>query len=252
MVFKTVYKIPKSVLKEDSRANYYLEKEDLENLQEYNLLYFLKESQYTVLYDFPVAGAVRKKLRRSKVTGPFEFLPEPVNPNEYAPFESKVIKLLFPKNSIPVNFENVSLVEYGIDTNPDSVWYVKAVVGERINPKQIIEIGEEVLNNLGKRCELQQISESSYVASTNNYLLEFYFSKKYFMLPSLKLILFERKGGAFRELLQETGMYRLEEQFPEFVRDIIIENSLRRGIGFNLTLNSKMISKIIDSENILI
>jgi hypothetical protein len=47
-------------------------------------------------------------------------------------------------------------------------------------------------------------------------------------------------------------MYRLEEQFPEFVRDIIIENSLRRGIGFNLTLNSKRIFKIIHSENILI
>jgi hypothetical protein len=251
-VFKTVYEIPNSKLKEDSKGKYYLEKKDLENLQECNLLYFLKESQYDVFNDFPVLGAQTKRLRYSEVKGPFKSHPEVKNlVDEF--FESEVVKLIIPRDLMPVEFENVSLIEYGTDNFPDSINYVKSIAGEKIDHKQIGEIGEKVLNNLKRECQLRKSSKffEWYEASTNDYLLEFYLSHG-FSYPLITISLFGRKEETLQNLLQKTGIYELENQFPNDVRNIAIKSSVRRGLAYNLDLNQKTISDILKSDNVLI
>ena len=261
--FKTVYKILGSMLDRNGE-DYYIKKEDLEslaknNLPEYNLLYFLRKSKCNILDDYPCMGAFERRLHSSVVEGPFEFPPDIGEQSAYSESDSEVIKLFVQKSLTPLDFENVSLMEYGTQIDPGSLDYLRRVAAKRINPEQMMESGKEVLDNLNKKYKLQQVSKSSYKTSTDDFLLEFFLEQAHIFpfdpfYPLIKITVFGR-GEIPQNILQESGIYKLREQFSWWDKDVGIKDLRREGLAYNLDFNNnrdKDISEIIRSENILL
>lgn len=252
MAFETVYKVPHSLLK-GNKGDYYLRTEDLENLAEQSLFYFLKQSKYHILDDYPCMGDFERRFRSSTVEGPFESIPF-INPNiekqnAYSEDTLEVLKWLVPKDLTPVDLEKVSLVKYGTRTDSDTLNHLGLVAGEGINLDHIKEIGEKVLETLRQKCDLQHLSQSkTYRASAKDYLLEFSLGQ-YHYDPAIKITLFGR-GEMPYQILWESGIQELEKLFSGN-RDVGIKDSKRNGFAYNLNLQGKEISEIIDSENVL-
>lgn len=275
ITFETVYKIPDSVLKGEKGAKF-LRKEDLEGLTEHSLLYFLRRSNYHILHDYPCMGAWERRLRYSEIKGPYEISPETERQSESWESEDEVLELLIQKDLMPVIFEDISLAEYGTQADPNSLRHLRIVAGEKIEPEKIMGIGKNILGHLSSKGNLKKISDSNYRAVIDNCLLEFTMAPTYFY-PLVEMRIFG-KGEVPQQLIREFRLYELEEQFPDWDRDVGIRDSVRRGVAYNLpylthcinlisirdsarkgvaynlTLNGnlKEISKLIKRENVVL
>lgn len=251
MVFETVLRMPDSVLKgkEDVR---YLRRGDLENLAEHNLLYFLRRSNYYILHDYPCMGAFEERFQSSNIEGPFESAPDIEKKAYYGSTEStaEVLELLVPTNLIPVDFENVSLVKYGTQTDSDSLRHLEIVACERIDPKKIRRIGENILEHLRRRGKVEQLSDSHYITFIDDCLSEFTLGQTSFY-PHIRISVFG-KGETPQKLIGELGLYELREQFPHDDIDVGIKNTIKRGFAYNLDLNGKDISEVVRAENVIL
>ncbi len=247
MTYEIVYK------NKNFNGQKYLTKKDLESLTECNLLYFLKESSYNTLHDYPCMGASEERLRFSNVRGPFESAPK-IKKLEEDENNSEILKLLIPTAKMPVKFEQVSLIKYGTYLDSDSWSHLNLVAKDKINVKKMMEIGTRVLKELRKKYSLQKVPNGdnfSYIASIENSLLEFYLSETYFY-PIVKISLFG-KGEEPQQILQELKIRELGEQFQDPHHVVIgMKNSEQWGLSHNLSLNGKNISETIQNENVLI
>jgi len=251
MVFETVLRMPDSVLKgkEDVR---YLRRGDLENLAEHNLLYFLRRSNYYILHDYPCMGAFEERFHSSNIEGPFESAPDIEKKVYSGSIEStaEVLELLVPTNLMPVGVENISLVNYGTQTDSDSFRHLEIVARDKIDSKEMMRIGENILEHLRRRGKVEQLSDSHYNISIEGCLSEFELEQTHFY-PYIMISVFG-KGETPQQLIGELGLYNLREQFPREDIDVGIKDSIKRGFAYNLDLNGKDISEVVRAENVIL
>ncbi len=252
MAYEIVYKVPSEVLKRNDEQEY-LTKRDLESLKEHNLLYFLRKSEYNVLYDYPSRGSFEKRLLYSRVSGPFESVSK-IKKSEGYKDNSEILELLVPTTQMPIKFEEVSLTKYGTQIDKNSLGYIQSVARDKTHPEEMMKIGEKILNNLHNKLNLQEIPgeadyKKDYLASINNCLLEFSLADRYYVYPLISMRVFG-KGEFPQQFLRESGIKELEKFIGD--KEIGIEDSIQRGLAYNLSLNGKSISETIESENILI
>jgi len=254
MAFEKVYKIPDSILRREEGVRF-LRKKDLKELvAEHNLLYFRRTSNYHTLHDYPCRGASERRLQFSWIKGPFESsVPRAEKQNACSESAIEVLELLVPISSMPIDFQDVSLVSYGTQTDSDSLRHLRNVAREEINPQDIMKIGEKALKHLRRKGNLNQVSDFHYRASIEDCLVEFVLGEIHFLsfYPSVEVTIFG-KGETPQQLLQELELINLMGQFPHQSRDVGIRDSTKKGLAYNLSLNGKAISEVVESENIIL
>lgn len=245
MAYKIVYK--------NFDGQKYLTKKDLGSLKKHNLLYFLRESRYNVLHDYPVRGSFEKRLLYSRVSGPFESAPK-IKKSEGYKDNSKILELLIPITQMPIKFEEVSLIKYGTQISENSLGHIRSVARDKTRPEEMMKIGKKILNNLHKKLNLQEIPggadyKKDYLASINNCLLEFSLANRYYIYPLISMRVFG-KGDFPQQFLRESEIKELEKFIGN--KEIGIEDSVQQGLAYNFSLNGKNISETIENENVLI
>lgn len=252
MVFETVYKVPKGILKGENGFRY-LKKGDLECLTEYQLLFFKRNLNFHILDDFPCLGAWERRLRHSEITGPYETAPDIKNIDIYSESQEDLVEFIVPLSIIPVKFENVSLFEYGTETKESSQDHFNNF-RKGVNPGKMLEIGHNSLEILHKmNVGLEQIAESTYRGLAMDCIFDLTVQdvKGSYIYPDVSISAFGRDNKP-RELIQQLGLYELENQFPGYDVDIGINKSIERGLGYNLSLDGLSIPKVNKSEKIVL
>ena len=248
MDFETVHVIPDPALKRRGETKF-LTKEDLSNLVEHSQLYFLRNSNSLVLHDYPVRGGYEKRLQSSMIDGPFVSAPKIKEQERLSESTNEVLELLVPTSLMPVDFENVHLIEYGTQTDDDSLRHLR-LVGSEIDPKRIMKIGENILSYLHGKGHLEQVSNFQYRTSLDDCLVEFTLSDN-LPYPAVSIALFGIDEIP-QQLVDELRSFELEKQFAEYNRDVGMQDSTRKGLAYLLSLNGKAIPQVVDSPNVVI
>ncbi len=231
--------------------------ETLEKLMEkYHLGYFIRKSRFHVLYDYPCMGGFERRLRYSEIEGPYESAPK-VKKEEYASESSEhVLESLVPTNSIPIELEKVSLVEYGTQTDRESEIFFGWFARKEINPTKMIEIGKKALEHLRRMSvNIKKISDFVYRGVVDDCVLKFTLVQSYvypsFVYPEVGIGILG-KGERPHQLIQGLGLHELGEQFPSWGRDIGIKHCVRKGLAYNLSLKNHDLDKILAGKNIIL
>ena len=254
MAYELVYRTPEELLRGEE-GDRFLRKTDLENLVEYNLLYFLRGSSFHVLHDYPCMGGYEKRLRSSHIEGPYESAPKVKNKETSSgSLESSedIIELLIPKDSMPIDFEKVSLVEYGTQIDGNSERHLASVARKKMNTQRMIEIGKEALENLRKiGVNVKEIENSVYQASSPDFILNLNAPSEFYIYPAVSITVFGRNGNA-QELVEELGLYELSWQFSSWDRDVGIRNSVREGVAYDLSLDEIDLPNMSKHKNVIL
>ncbi len=253
MAFQKVLKVPKGILKGIEGVRFLLE-EDLKDLisKKHELLFFLETRRYYFLDDYPFMGSFERRLGSSRIEGPFETTPKIKEQiaRGYLESEKNVLELLVPSNIMPVTFQAVTYASYGTVIDENSRRYLGSVSGDRINPDKIWEIGNRILEDLHKRgAKIEQPNDSCYTTTLENCLIRFSLAKSN-PYPWVEMAIFGR-GETPLQLMGELGVYKISEQFHSN-KDIGIKSTTKRGLSYNLSLNGKSISDVLNSENVVI
>jgi len=255
MVYETVFKIPDDSLLGEEGKNY-LRKKDIETLEECNLLYFLKRSNFHILHDTPVLGAMKRKLISSTVTGPYEYPPKKNRDGRRIDTESYtvVLELVIPTSLMPVKFDDVSLVSYGTVIDRDSIDYLRRREQEGFKIGKINELGDRVLKNLRSMATVRRISKtdssSVYRATIDGCLLELELgSRSETNYPKLSTRAFGKNiGGAVNDI----GIRELDKILVDMDRYQVLTESISKGLAHDLSLKGIGISKLLSLPNIVI
>ena len=231
--------------------------ETLEKLMEkYHLLYFIRKSNFHILYDYPCMGSLERRLLSSKIEGPYELVPK-VKKEEYDSDSSEnVLELLIPTSSMPIELKNVSLVEYGTQTDRESEIFFGWFARKEINPTKMIKIGKKALENLHRMSvNIKKISDFVYRGFVDDCVLKFTLVQSYvypsFVYPEVGIAVFG-KDEKPQQLIQGLGLHELGEQFPFWSRDVGIKYCVRKGLAYNLSLKNPDLDKILAGKNIIL
>jgi len=232
-----------------------LNKEKIETLEklmeEYQLVYFIKSSSFNILSDYPCMGNFESRLRYSEIEGPYELAPKVkkgVYDDEHSVY---VFESLIPTNSIPVELEKISLIEYGTQVDRNSLLHLGFSANQKMNPERMTEIGKRALEKLSKMdVNIKKISDSVYQASVDDCVLGFRLFSHHFY-PEVNITIFG-KNKEPHQLIQELGLDELEKQFPFWCKDVGIKYCTRRGFAYNLSLKDPDLNKILAGKNIIL
>lgn len=257
MEFKTVYKV--DGLLKDGEENSFLEKKELEKLvqstEEYKVLYFLRESNYLVLHDFPCLGAMRTVFSSSSVKGPFA-LPPQIKKKSSCEYFADIIKKFIPSNEVPKSFEEIELREYGIQTDPE---IARAILPceDMINCEKVKEIGKSALERL------REISKNSKEITTkfgttytlafiDDCLVKFNYSEIGFYYPRMDVEILSAKGRS-QEIVEKLGIHLGEIFKRPFTYNELLKRCIKRGLAYNFSIGDvKDFSEIEKLGNIIL
>ena len=257
MGYQTVFRIPSHLLRK-SGDTLFLNQGDVEGITECNLLYFLKESRYHILDDFPIRGDFDRRLISSRVDGPFESAQNIKTQEEYSESSSQPLELLVPKALMPVNFEKFTLVEYGTQTDEKTCRFLSSLCPIWIpEPEEETYIGKKALDYLvsifSGKTEMQITNHSNMVTfqtSTDEYLVELLVGQEG-LNRLIRMTLFGKGDLPMDDLFQESGIYELKQYFS-FFKNVGIRDIQTHGLAYNLDLKGKSMAQIRGSPNIII
>lgn len=245
MAFETVYKVPEDVLN-GVNGSRYLRKEDLEKLTEHNLLFFLRESRFKILDDYPCMGAWERKFKHSEIMGPYEIAPTITEGGYNSESQEELVGLLVPVKIMPIHFKEVILIDYGTRADVDNLSYFSR---RKINPDKISEVGSNILEKLKAKTKLEE-SDSVYKGRVNDCVFEFKLNPTWFY-PDIQMTIFGNGGNPF-VLFDELGLSQIEAQFPSYDVDFAIDHSTKKGLAYDLSLEDLTIQSISKSKSIIL
>ena len=217
------------VLKGDGGVHYISSKK-LAKIRRHSLLHFLRLSEHTV-HDIPKFGDDVRSVDYSKIIGPqetkFEFTLDGSQPE----FGEQRVKLLVPKRSMPVDFEDVSLVRYGTELDESIRFYIQLDSGTLINSDGLLEISREIIAELGLNISEEQ-NQYSDRTMYNDCLVEFMVVDVH-PYPIVNFVAFGERGKP-EQLVEKLGLLRLTGCFEDSVSKVAAVNVTREGYGYNL------------------
>ncbi len=242
MDFEVVYQIPNEViLSRNRKFGNFIKEDDLNILlktEKHNVLYFLRTRRFHTLHDFPALGAYEQRLISSEVEGPYESEPKVENPKTYAPEKLEdVVKLFVPLSSMPLQLEEVSLINYGTVLDSQSRPFLM---------RKEKDIDVERIKELGKT-----VKEKFDSFEPNDYIANFNFLPDVYPFPDISFSSFGRNDKPSK-LLEELGLKTLHFAFSPHLTHIGIRNFVKKGFAYDLSLDKISLSDLDNHKNIIL
>ena len=224
--------------------------------------FFVRNAQYTVLSDFPVKGDFKRVSPHSIIEGPVGSVPQISERNTFdriTDVETRVILV----DKILSSFTPIELREYGPIMNVERRRYIdfmygsEAVEENRLPLTELTKLGEDVLQRLQKIAPTPVVGESTFASHTvrdDQCVLELTvgMGKTYRHYPTVYLKAFG-PAEVTSHYLKQLGLERLNDLFKtKDAQEVGIENSLRRGLAYDLSFEGINLDKIENQENIIL
>ncbi len=242
MEFKTTYKFNETLidtfLHRDRKGHSFLDKDKLEEIikkqEKYKLFYFVRKSNYEILDDTPVLGAMAFKFLDSIIEGPFASYPKIKKTGQDDEYSEKIVKRFIPVNKVPNLFEKIELREYEIN----SIHFPR--VGEVDESKiekfwrDSLKILEDVSLNIKKGYYREGVR--NYYGSTNEWGVHFHYSKLgRAYSPRMNIMVLGRENKT-QKIFEKLSLDKLRDAFSFRVRDQCMDRSMSKGLAYNLSI----------------